>query len=213
MPNYCHNNIKIKGTVKNMKKFYDAITETYHSKKYQWLTFAKTVPLNSCMDPTEYWGTKWDINPPKSVADCTYNAWNEYEIIVQSDTNYEILCNTAWAPPTDWAKQCSRNYNISIRIASVESGCNFYGLFKVRCSKSPKNLYDIHLDIKDYSSTIKDGDIDWENDSDDEESENKDDIDERKSYLHRKDNISLLKKCKGIFRDHMEKYNLTSFGG
>lgn len=211
MPNYCHNTIKIKGKTKNMKKFYDAITETYNGATHKWLTFQKTVPLDTFNDATTIWGTKWDLNPPKSVADQSYDGFNEYEIITQTNKIYEIRCNTAWSPPTRWAESCSRKYKISIRIAYVESGFDYYGVFRVSCAKTSTISYDSQIRIRDYVSKIGDnfryGVCDLDNYDDVEI------IPERKSYLHDGDNHILLTYCSGNFYRHIKKYNLTSLGG
>lgn len=211
MPNYCHNTIKIKGKTKNMKKFYDAITDTYNGVTHKWLTFQKTVPLDNFDDATTIWGTKWDLNPPKSVANRSYDGFNEYEIITLTSKIYEIRCNTAWSPPTQWAESCSRKYKISIRIAYVESWFDYYGVFRVSCAKTSTISYDSQIRIRDYLSKIGDnfryGVCDPDTDDDVEI------IPERKSYLHDGDNHNLLTYCSGNFYRHIKKYNLTSLGG
>lgn len=130
MPNWCHSVITISGPTDKMEKFYDVIKE---GDNY-YLTFAKTVPVPKLLVPrdiwggtTTEWGTKWDINPPKS----TDYSDTEYEILDCLNDKYRIRCNTAWCAPIKWAKSASNKFQLNIKIAYVEQGCGVYGLFNV----------------------------------------------------------------------------------
>ena len=119
MPNYCHCVIKVYGKKKYMKKFYKTITDKNKNKK---LTFQKTVPLtqNENIDEcTRFWGTKWDIGS------------DDDEVLKNNELCYIVRCNTAWNPPIEWAITASTKFMIAIRIAYIECGLEFYGVFKV----------------------------------------------------------------------------------
>ena len=133
MPNYCHNVITIRGDETVMKTFYDAITIKHRKKKR--FTFRATVPLTKGQDPHIVWGTKWDIG--------------DYDTLAQTATCYQIRCDTAWAPPNNWAFLTARKYSCDIKIAYVESGCGVYGVYHVKC----------HHVTKDDTYNIADDDI------------------------------------------------------
>lgn len=152
MPNYCHCVITITGCTKNMKKFYKKIKE---GDNY-YLTFKKTVPISKeayeidIMEANvKFWGTKWDLNIPSThdvyVSNC-------YEILSCEENIYKIRCNTAWSPPISWAKTAADIFKVRIKIAYVESGMYFYGLFIKNFDKKY---------VRDILYQFLDDDYDW----------------------------------------------------
>lgn len=204
MPNYCTNNIIIKGNKTNMDRFYQVITEKYKGKKYKWLTFTKTVPP---VDSFSFsWGTKTELNEPKikikKIHQNYMNDENKYEIIEESDCRYHIICNTAWGPPTKWALQCAIKFELSIKIIYIEFGFGFYGKYKVSYLendnlKNKDNVNNVHnfdncnLKIKDNLYKF-DNDFDHENDDGDK---------------------TMLELSKGKLKKFVIKNNLTSMKG
>lgn len=114
MPNYCCNNIIIRGSLKEFKEklkipfsFNDFITCPFAfntDNRYNWVI--------------DNWGVKWDVQ-------------NNSEINEMNDEYISILCETAWSPPIRWAKNCLKKYKgLSIEIGYCEMGQEYYGVWK-----------------------------------------------------------------------------------
>ena len=111
MPNYCCNRIVIIGDLTELKT---DLGEDFENM------FSKTIPRPSPLGHNEfydYWGTKWD---PCNV-----------EVVIDMSDRIELKCDTAWAPPINWAKKCCKKYKaIEIKIYYCEIGMGFYGKFQ-----------------------------------------------------------------------------------
>ena len=116
MPNWCHNVITITGSEQMMTKFY----QTFAEGEKHVLSFQKTIPVESQAVETQTmaWGTKWDLRSDDE----------DIEILEETKNKYVVRCNTAWAPPMNWAKAASSKYHIDIKIAYVEGGIGYYGV-------------------------------------------------------------------------------------
>ena len=116
MPNWCSNTISITGS--DVPAFRETLKTTF--------SFNQTVPEPDGLDDNTgpftslyiwhrtNWGTKWDISGS--------------EILENTNTSVVIRGETAWMPPTEWAKRVSQRYpNLHITIAYCEVGCAYYG--------------------------------------------------------------------------------------
>lgn len=132
MPNYCSNQLLVKGDPKEVSRFYNE-NKTEKSP----LSFKKSVPIpdhiyqggsisqeerDKYCDKTWYdwcpihWGTKWDACDPVCFP----------ETIDKGILNYDF--ETAWSPPEAWLKKVAEKYQLLEFVLSYrEPGMNFKG--------------------------------------------------------------------------------------
>ena len=138
MPNWCSNNLIVKGPKKDL----DAFKATLNTKKDEKgevvpFSFAQTVPppanlfrgdlgdkeQKECEAkgiPTWYewqsanWGTKWDACEAR---------------VKSTKLRVNVWFATAWAPPLAWLKNVSAKFpNLTFTLAYNECGMSFYGV-------------------------------------------------------------------------------------
>jgi hypothetical protein len=133
MPNYCHNHLKLKGSYKDIKDFYENNLIDNNSERRECsknLTFEYIVP-----EPTfdnkedqeyfekegwyrwciENWGTKW-------------NSFTDYVNYLPDEGLLEISFETAWSPPIEWLIQAQFKYpHITFEMDYYEDGLAFKG--------------------------------------------------------------------------------------
>ena len=129
MPNWCSNNLIVKGPKKDL----DAFKATLNTKKDGEdvpFSFAQTHPAppeviqgeiafgetrpNWYTWNSDNWGTKWDACEVRlKVTPLRVNVWFD----------------TAWAPPLAWLKNVSAKFpNLTFTLAYNECGMSFYGV-------------------------------------------------------------------------------------
>ena len=118
MPNYCYNTILISG--EGLVEFRKTMNRQNEIGEIVEFSFYQTVPRpfeenDNWFDwNVKNWGTKWDTNDDLEIRD--------------HGDSIEIILETAWAPPTAWAKTCANKIpNLRIEIAYREPGVGFCG--------------------------------------------------------------------------------------
>ena len=118
MPNYCYNRMVISG--EGLAEFRKTMKRKNDQGEVVEFSFYQTVPRPFEENDNWYewnvknWGTKWDTN--------------DEMVITDDGDSIEIVIETAWAPPTAWAKTCARKIpNLRIVITYREPGVGFCG--------------------------------------------------------------------------------------
>ena len=121
MPNWCYNNIEIKGEPNDIKKISNIIENL---KKEDDMLFQSLIGLPEGIDSEKYnedwydinvewFGTKWDVG---------------LEFVQEIKEDYILFSGeTAWSPPIDFCIELSRLYNVQVEIYYEEPGCDFCG--------------------------------------------------------------------------------------
>lgn len=117
MSNWCHNLIIISGPEENMESFYEDIQNGFSLNK----TFTCSDNLDARMNA---WGTKWDVNDTPSSED---HQRQYYEVKDKTTTRYVLEFDTAWTPPSNWARGVAIKYGLRVTVEFEEPGCNLYG--------------------------------------------------------------------------------------
>ena len=137
MPNWCSNNLIVKGPKKDLDAFKATLNQKDEKGEVTPFSFAQTVPPPANMltgslsmedrqkakdtgIPTWYdwnienYGTKWDACEARvKVTPLRVNVWFD----------------TAWAPPLAWLKNVSVKFpNLIFTLAYNECGMSFYGV-------------------------------------------------------------------------------------
>ena len=111
MPNWCANNITIKGETETLQLLkdnnfsFDFIRPQPESQKtderwYEWRL--------------ENWGTKWDIHSP--------------DIKLEDNHTLVVTGDTAWSPPLEILRYATKRFpDIEINITYEEEGMDFFG--------------------------------------------------------------------------------------
>lgn len=131
MPNWCAIIITIWGNPESMTKYYNDLTNDTFS-------FEATIPVGEedwYNNHITFWGTKWDISEPETVK--------------KTETEHVISGRTAWSPPEEWAENFSKKYKLNVKIAYVESGIGFYGIFEV--GEGERVVKEFKFEIGDYT--------------------------------------------------------------
>jgi hypothetical protein len=129
MPNWCENQLEVRGPEKSMEKF----QKESKGKKHD-LTMKSTIPMPDYIyqgdlgeqEQKQYgennwydwsrnnWGTKWDV---------------EGTLIYQDNNRLEYEFLSAWAPPTVWLQKVSRLFpDLYFELKYVEEGMDFSGI-------------------------------------------------------------------------------------
>lgn len=128
MPNFCENNLRVRGDQKEIREF----SEKTKTKKLSF-TFEKLVPtpasfLKDGSDKwynwrIKNWGTKWDVDTDSVSRD-------------EDEDFIEVSFDTAWAPPLEWLVKVSKKFKkLLFRIHYREDGAGFEGVAKVTKGK------------------------------------------------------------------------------
>ena len=150
MPNWCEDRLKIKGRVKEIKKFIDeCFTEGMIDfnkiipepktieecpKKYQMSN--TNMNLQPCDDRpwfnwydwhVDNWGTKWDAScDDRKIEDDLPKDWKDYDDDKVCEINYYF--ETAWSPPIPIVKKLLEKYpKLNITLYYYEPGMCFAG--------------------------------------------------------------------------------------
>jgi hypothetical protein len=136
MPNYCNNNLKVSGSLKDITDFYennmiDNDAEQRQTSKN--LTFGYVVPepkFDNKEDEEKYkkagwyewrienWGTKWD-------------AITDYVDYKPENSELNISFETAWTPPIKWLEKAQIRYpKLKFYLSYYEDGLMFKGVAK-----------------------------------------------------------------------------------
>lgn len=124
MPNFCENNLRVRGDKKQLKEF---VKNTQTKKAI--FTFEKLVPTPKSYlkkgDGRWYkwrvlnWGTKWDAYPDSISRD-------------EDEDRFDISFDTAWSPPIEWLVKVSRKFKkLIFLIHYVEPMMGFEGVAKI----------------------------------------------------------------------------------
>ena len=118
MPNWCNNNLVIRGSASALKQLHDDVTS---SKEF----FEKVIPMpedqkdnwyNWCV---ENWGTKWDVEP-------------EYISLSEPDEHNQVtltMCfDSAWAPPLPVAERLT-DMGFDVELTYHEPGMCYAGRY------------------------------------------------------------------------------------
>jgi hypothetical protein len=115
MPNWCENQLEIKGNLDDLKQFE---VENFDEEG---LKFAKSCPVPEELGEWDYewccenWGTKWEPD-----------FYMDYD-----DNDNEWNFNTAWGPPNKWLESVAAKYpSISFTLKYAEGGCDFSGIMQ-----------------------------------------------------------------------------------
>jgi hypothetical protein len=119
MPNWCTNQLQIKGNAEDIKKFVEE-NKPKDKDDAGALSFDRSVPLPEGMDWYDWhianWGTKWDVNDDSEL--------HEHD----DDSGVTYSFDTAWAPPVDWLRKTHRKYpSLTFHMAWVEDAMCFAG--------------------------------------------------------------------------------------
>jgi hypothetical protein len=121
MPNWCYNNIEIKGEPNDIKKISNIIENL---KIEDDMLFQSLIGLPEGIDSEKYnedwydinvewFGTKWDVG---------------LEFVQEIKEDYILFSGeTAWSPPVDFCIELSRIYNVQVEMYFEEGGCDFCG--------------------------------------------------------------------------------------
>ena len=144
MPNWCYNEIMVKGHPDDIKKISNILQN--QEKKEDFGLFQSLIGLPEGTDiekyesyECDYWydinvdwfGTKWDVS---------------LEFVDEIKDDYILLKGeTAWSPPINFCKELSERYNVQVEMYFEEPGCDFCG----KCWIEPElgsleEVYDYH---------------------------------------------------------------------
>jgi hypothetical protein len=119
MANFCENNLRVSGDVKELKDFVKKV-----GKKFD---FNKVVPMPKKYEKGEkWWG--WRI----SHWGCKWTPYTEsinVELDNLSDGSIFASFDTPWSPPVEFIKTASKKYkNLSFLLRYEEPGMGFTGI-------------------------------------------------------------------------------------
>jgi hypothetical protein len=132
MPNWCDNNLEIRGPIEVLKPIYEAISNEQEPKFLEAM-----VPIGewSYGGALEAWGTKWEVS----------GEGIEYE---EEDDKTAILYGwftSAWGPPITAMNTFSeQNEDVYIRLSYFEPGVSFIGQWT---SDTGENTYEDLTDL------------------------------------------------------------------
>jgi len=143
MPNWCNNNIIIKGPKNKLKDIESAVRE---GQFCNWLSAMPKVLEDTTADGTDKpelkkatgfsdwydwrvanWGTKWDVDAYEG------SIQTKEELLGKDDGKAELSFgfDSAWAPPLDaMADYLEKNDDVSMKLWYYEPGCDFGGLWE-----------------------------------------------------------------------------------
>lgn len=150
MPNYCDNELSVKGLQKDVVIFLNDFVEKDSSNGDLSFSMNKIVPQPYPCDKEgfdwyhwrlENWGCKWDINNHEYVEDA-------YDQIVEADFDDYIECNipyeTPWGPNLEFLERASKIYpDLEFNIRYYEPGCELAGDFTY-CNGNETENYQFH---------------------------------------------------------------------
>lgn len=121
MPNWCENDLKVRGPVAEVHRF---VTEN-EGDAGEILSFRKAIPVPPDSDTettSRAWGTKWDLSPGDGRR-TTGTAGK------QGTADYAF--DTAWAPPAAWLRTVAAKYpRLRFTLEYIECGMGFAGRTK-----------------------------------------------------------------------------------
>ena len=117
MPNWCHNDINLKGD----KKYLDFLEDVQFD--FNFIREVKEGEYNS-----DVWGTKWTAD--------------EILCYRRSDTELDVSCSTAWSPP-DGIYETLVQKDIEVKASYIEEGCSFCGHYTTEDKKLVDHCFDI----------------------------------------------------------------------
>lgn len=120
MPNWCGNDLVIKGTDRTLRIIYDII----YANNF---LFGPFVPIKGDMveECVKKWGTKWDIHK------------DDFSVFTDVDSNgrfvsIELVFNSAWSPPLEFVVALAKRYSsCSFSLIYGEPGGDFAGIFEI----------------------------------------------------------------------------------
>lgn len=133
MPNYCTNELTIRGNVKGFLEANKGRRADYSGEddsSEQDFTFNALVPVPETVLQAGYndegydwqinnWGTKWDVNEVQPIMDI-------------DDSHYALSFDTAWSPPLEWLQKASEAYpGVMLDLIYHEMGMMFCGRLAV----------------------------------------------------------------------------------
>lgn len=141
MPNWCANDLTIKGKPKMLNKLLKTIettaSEVSEARDTTMFDFNKIIPRPESENDNWYnwntsnWGTKWNACDVGFITDGdwseTYDesSWESGELIIQF--------NTAWSPPVPVIEALSKQFpSVKITHKFTEEGMGFYGTYIYR---------------------------------------------------------------------------------
>lgn len=113
MPNWCFNEVEIKGTKKAIKKIAELMKKVEESGEF----FEHVYPVPEGSEThwcSNNWGTKWDAN----VESLSFKV-NENSISLSFDT--------AWSPPVEFFIKFSDIFKVTVDIRFLEEARDFAG--------------------------------------------------------------------------------------
>ena len=138
MPNWCNNNIEIRGPKNKLEKIQKAAKDgkmlsLFHPMPEELIetsangeTRPELVKKYGFSDwygwANNNWGTKWDISEP----------YGDVEVIAEDDDECKLdfAFDTAWAPPIGAVeKYLEDNEDVSIKLWYFEGGMDFMGVY------------------------------------------------------------------------------------
>lgn len=129
MPNWCYNDIELKGAPKMLDKLLRQIKNT-NADEDSAFDFDKVIPIPKGVDWYEWcisnWGTKWN------ASDVSFNGQDELDDEWESG-EVQMQFSTAWSPPIPVMQELSKqNPKVKITHKFTEEGNSFYGTYIYR---------------------------------------------------------------------------------
>ena len=126
MPNWCYNNLTIKGDEKNLKRIKFHLEDIEKKDNQSPGVFMALVGRDQSIELNEYehggwyqanidyWGCKWDVSYDESGLDYT-------------DDSITMSFNSAYSPPVPFIQHLGRLFNVQCELYYEEPSCDFCG--------------------------------------------------------------------------------------
>jgi len=200
MPNWCDNQIIIRGDKKKMKPIVEIFKE-FQKESGEKLLVMKSL-LGIADRPKDYdEGGWWDYNINKYGTKWDFSVENFFYLYVE-DEEISFGNQTAWSPPENFLMHLCKKYDVQAEITFSEPGNNFAGetkfnekgIVKQVAYEYMEGLY--HTDDELFWNELENYFVD----SRDEEINAKKFVEDYKKYVTTKD----LKEIKDLYTEYME---------
>lgn len=151
MPNWCENDLYVRGSKEELEKFKEAVRGTGHDGEEKLICEDKIIPYPEnfrLLDvAAEEYRQKYPIGfkiPPKDGFNqggrewCLENwgtKWGfvEVELVVESDDELQYTFRTAWSPPNPLIRKLGEMFpNLEFEFRYFEGGMGFNGILSIK---------------------------------------------------------------------------------
>ena len=137
MPNWCFNEVEIKGTKKAIEKVAKLMKQVEETGDFFELVYPTPDGIGDRYPHwydwrVKYWGTKWDID-------------TESLGFTVNQTSVTMSFDSAWSPPVEFFAKFSEIFKVTVEIRFLEEGRDFAGCCICKAGKivSEDVLHDV----------------------------------------------------------------------